>query len=211
MGIAERKEREKQQRRNDIIDAAEKVFFQKGFMQATMDAVAEQAELSKGTLYLYFKSKEELHWAISTRGVNILQDMMEKVYSARENGLENLIKLGQTFITFSEQHKKYFEALLFFEGSDLNKLNMPSEQIENTFFFESPLKLLFQAVEKGIGDGSIRGDIPVNTLASTLWAQIFGVLQVNFHKKEIFDLYKMSKQDIVQCHFNLLIDGIKKQ
>ena len=59
MGIAERKEREKLQRRKDIIDAAEKVFFYRGFESATMDEIAEKVELSKGTLYLYFKSKEE--------------------------------------------------------------------------------------------------------------------------------------------------------
>ena len=60
MGIAERKEREKQQRREEIVQAAEEVFFSKGFEKSTMDDVAEKAELSKGTLYLYFKSKEEL-------------------------------------------------------------------------------------------------------------------------------------------------------
>ena len=60
MGIAERKEREKEHRRNTILDAAEEVFFSKGINLATMDEVAERAELSKGTLYLYFKNKEEL-------------------------------------------------------------------------------------------------------------------------------------------------------
>ena len=60
MGIAERKEREKEQRRKAILDAAEKVFFEKGLKYSTMDDVAEEAELSKGTLYLYFKNKEEL-------------------------------------------------------------------------------------------------------------------------------------------------------
>ncbi|MCK5408322.1 MAG: helix-turn-helix transcriptional regulator, partial [Candidatus Krumholzibacteria bacterium] len=60
MGIAERREREKEQRRIDIIDAAERVFFSKGWQAATMDDVAEAVELSKATLYLYFKNKEEL-------------------------------------------------------------------------------------------------------------------------------------------------------
>ena len=58
MGITERKEREKLQRREDILNAAERVFFSKGHKNSTMDDVAEEAELSKGTLYLYFKSKE---------------------------------------------------------------------------------------------------------------------------------------------------------
>ena len=58
MGIAERREREKQQRWNDILDAAESVFFDKGYNHAKMDDVAEKAELSKGTLYLILKAKK---------------------------------------------------------------------------------------------------------------------------------------------------------
>ncbi|MEO8168159.1 MAG: helix-turn-helix domain-containing protein, partial [bacterium] len=60
MGIIERKEREKEHRREDIIAAAQKIFFEKGLPSATMDEIAEAAELSKGTLYLYYKSKEDL-------------------------------------------------------------------------------------------------------------------------------------------------------
>ena len=60
MGIRERKEREKERRRQQITVAAKKVFSDKGFNRATMDDIANEAELSPGTLYLYFKNKEEL-------------------------------------------------------------------------------------------------------------------------------------------------------
>lgn len=60
MGTHERKEREREHRREDILDAAQHVFFEKGLPTATMDEIAEIAELSKGTLYLYYKSKEDL-------------------------------------------------------------------------------------------------------------------------------------------------------
>jgi TetR/AcrR family transcriptional regulator len=55
MGIVERKEREKEHRKEEILDAAQKVFFERGLVTATMDEIAETAELSKGTLYLYYK------------------------------------------------------------------------------------------------------------------------------------------------------------
>jgi TetR/AcrR family transcriptional regulator len=68
MGITERKEREKEHRKEEIIDAAQKVFFEKGLLLTTMDEIAEIAELSKGTLYLYYKSKENLYLAVMMRG-----------------------------------------------------------------------------------------------------------------------------------------------
>ena len=60
MGTHERKEREKEHRREEILAAAQAVFFEKGLQNSTMDEIAERAELSKGTLYLYYKSKEDL-------------------------------------------------------------------------------------------------------------------------------------------------------
>mgnify|MGYP006293938867 FL=1 len=61
MGIYERKRREREQRRAQILEAAKKVFSSKGFNSATMEEIAGEAELSPGTLYIYFKNKEELH------------------------------------------------------------------------------------------------------------------------------------------------------
>lgn len=70
MGIQERKEREKESRKEEIINAAQKIFFEKGLPAATMDEIAEAAELSKGTLYLYYKSKEDLYLAVTMRVPN---------------------------------------------------------------------------------------------------------------------------------------------
>ena len=86
MGISERKEREREQRRNDIIDAAESIFFFQGVANSTMEDIAEKAELSKGTLYLYFKSKEDIQFAIFRRGAEILLEFMEKNIILKKTG-----------------------------------------------------------------------------------------------------------------------------
>ena len=62
MGSSERKEKEKEIRRKDILDAAERIFFTKGYRSATMDDVAKEAEYSKRTVYVYFSSKEQIYF-----------------------------------------------------------------------------------------------------------------------------------------------------
>jgi AcrR family transcriptional regulator len=84
MGIQERKERERERRRQQIIVAAKKVFSEKGFNKATMDDIAGQAELSPGTLYLYFKNKEELYASLSLRILQYLHIRVEHVENARD-------------------------------------------------------------------------------------------------------------------------------
>ena len=84
MGIQERKEREKERRRQQIIVAAKKVFSVKGFNRATMDDIANEAELSPGTLYLYFKNKEELYASLSIRILQYLNIRVEQISGAKE-------------------------------------------------------------------------------------------------------------------------------
>ena len=112
MGIAERRKREKEMRKSSIIDAAEKVFFQKGFEAATMDDVAEKAELSKGTLYLYFSSKEDLYMAITHRSFEIMIDLFQKAVNEQDQGIEQVYAIGLAYKEFSQKYPDYFPRIL---------------------------------------------------------------------------------------------------
>jgi len=81
MGIKERKEREKERRRQQIIVAAKRVFSRKGYTKTTMEDIATEAELSPGTLYLYFKSKDELYASLCLRVLQFMNMKIEHVNS----------------------------------------------------------------------------------------------------------------------------------
>jgi len=176
MGITERKEREKQQRRNDIIDAAEKVFFKKGIDNATMDQVAKEAELSKGTLYLYFKSKEELHFAINMRAADIMFESFSKAVEGGSNGLEKIANIGRAYIEVMRKHPDYFEAVMHFQLKDVEGLLAESPLMQD-HLKRNPLSLLVKAVEEGKLDGSIRTDARPEVVSHALWAMCTGLLQ----------------------------------
>ncbi len=65
MGIAERKLKEKEARRESILNAAKKVFLERGFAGATIEAIAQEAELSPAAIYLYFMGKDELYASLN--------------------------------------------------------------------------------------------------------------------------------------------------
>jgi AcrR family transcriptional regulator len=178
MGISERKEREKEQRRNEILDAAEKVFFSKGVWAATMDDVAEAAELSKGTLYLYFKNRDELYYGITGRGLAILNDLFKKAVEKGRNGLEKTFLIGTAFLQFSQEHTDYFNALSYYEIKDVDFSNASSMACQCDAYGNEAIGLLIQAIRTGIEDGSIRKDVdPFNT-AIVLWGQTAGIIQL---------------------------------
>ena len=209
MGITERKEREKQQRRNEIIDAAERIFFSKGFYNATMEDVAEEAELSKATLYLYFKSKEDLHFGICERGLRILLEMFEKAVSKNKSSFENLVEVGKAYVKFAHRHSNYFKCMIHFEAKELHDMECDDCLLGN--LDNCPLLFLIRLIEKGQIDKSIKSGISPEVTGHLLWSQTTGVLQMANTKKCHIFMEKINTEDIINGHFKIIKSGIKKK
>ncbi|MBU0489400.1 MAG: TetR/AcrR family transcriptional regulator [Bacteroidetes bacterium] len=208
MGIPERKEREKEQRRNAIVDAAEKIFFTKGFQESTMDDIANEAELSKGTLYLYFKSKEDLLFAVLIRGTVILNEILERVIDPDITGRDNLLIMADAFIKFSKEHNDHFNLFMRFQSKDLLALNINVDDVFAYLRDQSPLTILGAVVMKGISDGSLRNDIAPELLAATLWSQMLGILMVAYNKKDVYAAFGIDHEALAKVHLELVLNGI---
>ena len=91
MGIQERKKRERERRRQQIIVAAKRVFSEKGFLKTTMEDIAKEAELSPGTLYLYFKNKDELYASLSLRILQYMNIRLKDVKKEEDSDPEQKI------------------------------------------------------------------------------------------------------------------------
>ncbi len=210
MGIIERKEREKEQRRNDILDAAEKVFFKLGFENATMDDVAEMAELSKGTIYLYYSSKEDLYYAISIRALKVLRQSFELNVPADAPVLDKIIAIGKSFIQFSRENADYFKTLVYFSSlPDCHEVHeryakLCEEQAD-------PMSFFIKVLQEGIDEGKLRPDIPAMQLAHILWTQTTGILNLAATKNIHFDLKDCSEDDIINNHIEIIKNGILKR
>lgn len=178
MGVAERKLREKERRRLEILDAAEDLFADKGLQITTMDDVAERSELSKGTLYLYFKNKEELYLGINARAKRQLRQMMESAYQQKESGRDKVFSLGQAYLAFCHQYPNYHQIMLFCSSQEGEQLGSNPYAEEAHYHGEKALGLLVQALSVGQQDGSIRPGIEPLKTAILLWAQLNGLMQI---------------------------------
>lgn len=207
MGIAERKEREKENRRHEIISAAESIFFEKGYEIATMDEIATKAELSKGTLYLYFNSKEEIHFSIVVKGLQILNQFLKTDYVESKKGNENLMDMGKAYVKFSQQYENYFKAIMHFDSNKIEKLDDEKKQI--IFQDESPLVFFIEIIEKGKKDGTIRTDISSAELAIMLWSQTSGILEIIVKRTQILDLIGINKEEMILNNFKILLEGVE--
>jgi AcrR family transcriptional regulator len=206
VGITERKEREKEQRKNDIVDAAEHVFFTKGHEHATMDDVAEEAELSKGTLYLYFKNKEDLYLAIHLRGNKILHELFQKAFSSGRNGLEKTEAIGRAYVDFYKNYPDYFNALIYYESRQIDFADENSVAIQCLHEGQQTMELLISAIEIGREDGSIRKEINAPKTAISLWGQTTGIVQIASLKETIVlkPYFSLTAEEVIDYSFELI-------
>jgi TetR/AcrR family transcriptional regulator len=140
MSIADRKEREKEKRRNDILNAAEKLFFLEGYDNVSLDNIAREVDLGRSTLYLYFENKKELFFAIVLRGTIILNAMIEGEVGGAETGLEKLAAFRKAYYKFSKKYPDHLRAYNYFLSGRFDLENIEDfehkiELIEHTKFY----------------------------------------------------------------------------
>jgi AcrR family transcriptional regulator len=181
MGVAERKMREKQRRLNDILDAAEEVFFAGDGMQASMDDVAKKAEVSKGTLYLYFKNKESLYLGIGARANSVVHEMLSAAVTEDKTGMEQVKAISENYYEFAKRYPNYFKIKSL--SDDMTELAFKALKDDplGQQCHEAAMAcavIMRGAVVRGIEDGTIRSDVDPNVTTALLWSQANGVISM---------------------------------
>ena len=76
---------------------------------------------------------------------------------------------------------------------------------------DSPHTIVYELVNSGIEDGSLRKDIKAKEFATTLWAQMLGIMQIIHSKKEVLEMLDIKSEDILSTHLELVINGGKRR
>ncbi|QAT49314.1 TetR/AcrR family transcriptional regulator [Caproiciproducens sp. NJN-50] len=214
MGSEERKRLEKKIKKKDIIDAAEKVFFSKGYENASMDEVAKEAEYSKRTVYIYFNSKEQIYFEIMIRGYRLLIEMMKKTLQekAPQDAVEELRLIFLTFFQFSVEHKDYFKAIMEYETKEPDEeAGIENEAKDECYRLgEQIFGILVHALQRGVTEGSLRVGLGIEKTALILWACTVGTFITGEKKSRyLMDYHKTKSDDFLSDAFELIIGSIR--
>jgi AcrR family transcriptional regulator len=192
MGIQERKMREKEGRRQQILAASKQLFSERGFHQTTMEDIANAAELSSGTIYLYFKSKDELFAELSLGVIHYCNGRLEKMLkdsnlSAKQKlaGIKDILQDICTFDSFI-----LINALKIQSGETLKKLSprLISELRKESEMVGAHLSGIFQ---EGIKNGTFINK-PPDALTAILWGIFSGMVLFN----EIQESFTLQSHDL---------------
>ncbi len=216
MGSIDRKNKIKEIRKNDIIDAAQEVIFSKGYNQASMDEISKQAEFSKRTVYSYFSSKEEIYFEIMVRGYNLLNEQIQNMFNEipKKTALEKIKQMGLVIYKFSTQYPNYFEAIMSYENKEEDfDIQLSNSSRDNCYNLgEILFSYLKITLEEGVKEGLIRDDIDVVNTSVYIWSSTIGLFDVLIKKKKYLENYHARDTDtLLKNGLDMIIYSIKKR
>ncbi len=169
MGISERKERDKQGMRKLILDTAMKLFTEEGFGNVSIRRIADKIEYSPATIYLYFKDKDEILYALHTAGFEELFKRQQAVLSVRDPR-KRFQKHGELYIRFGLENPEYYN-LMFIMRSPARKFTEADAWAVGMRSYEFFRNEVVAAMDAGVLP---RGD--ANLAAFGLWAVVHGIV-----------------------------------
>jgi AcrR family transcriptional regulator len=168
MGIDERKQREREEMRERILNSALKLFLDKGIENVSIRNIAENIEYSPATVYLYFKDKGEILFALHNKGFEKLYALQLSLNSI-EDPLERLREHGRMYIKFALENQDYYDLMFIAKGV--------AEKIITDKSWEAGGKAyqyLVDNVSACIEKGYFKGTDP-NSAAFALWSVVHGM------------------------------------
>ncbi|MBN2026996.1 MAG: TetR/AcrR family transcriptional regulator [Actinobacteria bacterium] len=186
MGVKDRKKREKEQRRHQILDAARDLFMHKGYFDVRMDDIATGAEVAIGTLYLYFHNKDEIYATLCEEGLDILNRLIEDAIREEGSFQECLEAIGRSYLGFYMEYGSYYDVLSFV-GMGFKQVGL-SEELEKkiTQKSDAAISKLEFVVKQGMEAGEIaEGDS--KEVAFFLWGLLEGLIFI--HRRGYMDAW----------------------
>jgi len=202
--IAQRRVEEKERRRAEILDAAEALYAKEGWDMVTVDQVARGARLSRALVYVYFKDKEDILFAIGERAMGLLRDRFIAAAAGQKLGMEKIEAIGRAYMAYAFEFPHYFDFCSKFHAHS-GTPDPGSHDLACRVAGDEAIAAVVKAIECGVSDGSIRPNIgdPI-MLAVSLWSFTHGLTQLAMAKGSDMARFGIGIPDLTNYGFGLL-------
>jgi AcrR family transcriptional regulator len=180
MGVKERREREKSETRDKILDAARELFVSEGFEGVSMRRVAEKIEYSPTAIYVHFADKNELFHELCRQDFARLQEIVA-IAEMPKDPIARLREIGRNYVRFGIDFPNHY-VFMFMTKHPPHELDDEDRETKGNPEVDA-YALLKWAVQEAIKSGCFRDDVQdAELISQTLWAAVHGVVSLNIAK-----------------------------
>lgn len=178
LNIEEKRKKEKENRKNTILKAARKLFFERGFKSVTVDDIAAKSEVSKGSIYLCFESKEEIYAQILI-GDNLTFYKRVKNFAATEaTASQLLLEYARIYVNFFLDDTELFRILMTFM-LQTGQMNLTEKQnAELIWSTNQNINVISEIIQKGISSGEFSPIENIWRMQNAIWGMLNGIISL---------------------------------
>ncbi|MCX7816410.1 MAG: TetR/AcrR family transcriptional regulator [Syntrophales bacterium] len=207
MGTRERRQKERLARIKQIRESAAATFNEKGFEAATMEEIAKRAEISKATIYIYFKSKEDLYYALIEPSLNKLSQNLIRISESSDNPETKIIKAMEATYAFYEQDPDAYHLVARYKAAEFSKLLSPEKLSHLKNLMRSNLKQVEKAICEGMEKGIFR-EVDPKVVSIIIWNTFMGVIQ--FQENRMMPGKSDYRKSTLYAAMEIILRGIRK-
>jgi AcrR family transcriptional regulator len=180
MGVKERREREKSETRDKILDAARELFVTEGYEGVSMRRVAEKIEYSPTAIYVHFADKNELFRELCHQDYARLAQVFQSSVMSTDP-LERLKQIGAIYIDFGVRYPNHYKFMFMTTHPEHELDDEDREMMGNPE--KDAYAFLKWAVQQAMDAGCFREELSdVDAVSQTLWAAVHGVISLEIAK-----------------------------
>ncbi|HNQ64450.1 MAG TPA: TetR/AcrR family transcriptional regulator [Smithella sp.] len=203
-----RKRKEKENRRSTILKAARKLFLERGFKAVTVDSIAEKAEVSKGSIYLCFESKEEIYTQILIADNISLNERIQNFSLIEASASQLLLEFARIYVDFFLSDKELFRILMTFmmQTGQMHLTQQQSDELIRST--NENIKVISEIIQKGVDSGEFRPLDNILQMQNAIWGMLNGVISLFLFTGN--PIKRMERiHSTVQESMNVFIRGLK--
>jgi AcrR family transcriptional regulator len=174
----EKRKKEKENRKNTILRAARRLFFDRGFKSVTVDNIAAKSEVSKGSIYLCFESKEEIYAQILISDNIALYERIKNFSATEASASQLLLEFARIYVDYFLNDNELFRILMTFM-MQTGQMNLTEKQ--NTELIRSTnenIKIISEIIKKGIDSGEFAPINNIRQMQNAIWGMLNGVISL---------------------------------
>ena len=178
MVFEEKRKKEKENRKNTILRAARRLFFDRGFKSVTVDNIAAKSEVSKGSIYLCFESKEEIYAQILISDNIALYERIKNFSATEASASQLLLEFARIYVDYFLNDNELFRILMTFM-LQTGQMNLTEKQ--NTELIRSTnenIKIISEIIQKGIDSGEFPPIGNIRQMQNAIWGMLNGVISL---------------------------------
>jgi len=189
-------------RRREIISAATRLFADLGYTACEMDRVANELQVAKGTLYLYFPGKQDLFFACVDQGMQDLQAALQAVIHVDDDPFRCMAKSIWAFLEFFDQYPEHTELLI-------QERAIFRDRAQPTFFvYRDTRRSRWRDIYQDLmNTGRLRSDLPVDDLLDAMSNILYGTMFTNYFAGRSVPLCQQYKALVELTFRGILSEG----